>query len=473
MTTRNREEERKKIFVILGGSLALALICGVVAYFQYDAVKSVREQTATVEAQIEAAETKRERIPDLEREVIVLRENVAEYVKILPDDREVNDFVTKINEFADASGVVVTTLDDVARLGTKKKQADPFERVAYNINLTGDIDEVMTFISYFENHERFVKIPSFTIKAAKRRTLEEGGKARHEVEMMLETFVYNQGGSGLSRVTIPSFDAKRDKFEAEILKARRDISIDKYPFTPNEHRRDPFLDPRVSAVDAERITLAKQRQKLAELQGMLAKIDELRSAEGEENDLLKKSELRRRTDDAVRDLAAMVDTAREEDWFTLNAIQEELEETVVVPLEAIVVNRGIHPNAAPLTVADLEAIHSDMEELFHAGEYEQVIEQFEALFTRMDAAEQGAEFHALLQEVVRMKDHAAAILEFQEREIRILGIVYSPSASTAIINGMVVAEGDPVDDEVLVAAIHEDEVEFLFREIRISKLVQQ
>ena len=120
--TRNKEEERKKIFVILGGSFLLALLFVGLAYIEYGRVKTVRENTKAVETQIADAELKRKKIPDLEKDVIVLRENLAEYVKILPDDREVNDFVTRINHFAETTGVVVTTLEDVVRRDTKKKQ---------------------------------------------------------------------------------------------------------------------------------------------------------------------------------------------------------------------------------------------------------------------------------------------------------------------------------------------------------------
>ena len=122
--TQNKEDERKKIFVILGGSAVLVLVFAAVAYFEYGRVKKIRTEMQGVEGQIAAAETKRQKIPKLEKDVIVLRENLAEYVKILPDDREVNDVLTRINQFAEMTGVVVTTLEDVGVLTRLASQND-------------------------------------------------------------------------------------------------------------------------------------------------------------------------------------------------------------------------------------------------------------------------------------------------------------------------------------------------------------
>lgn len=471
--TRNKEEERKKIFVILGGSFLLALLFVGLAYIEYGRVKTVRENTKTVESQIADAELKRAKIPDLEKDVIVLRENLAEYVKILPDDREVNDFVTRINHFAEATGVVVTTLEDVVRRDTKKKQKDAFERVAYRLNLTGDINQVLTFMNLFETHERFVKIPSFTVKAGKKQKDMSIAQVRHEVDLLLETFVYNSGGSGLNKVTIPNFESKRDKYQDEIFGARQNLAIETYAFEVNEHRRDPFLDPRISAADAQALTLAQEKKKLGELREALAAIDAALREESDEKDLLAKSEMRHRNDDSIRAMVANVDLARNEEWFTIKQIREEFEETVATPLFAILENRNLAPEVAPLTVADLREVQSHMAELFDEGNYEEVIAQYDGLTTRIDPAEQSGEFHVVLDEVSTMKEHAVAILEFQERDIHVTGIVFMEDDSSVIINGMVLTAGDPVDDEVLIAAIHEDAIEFQFREIRISKLIHE
>lgn len=472
-TPGNKEEERRKIVFILGGSLLfVVLLCGV-AYFEYGRVKKVRTSIESVEAQISASESKRKKIPALEREVIVLRENVAEYVKILPDDREINDVVTMINEFASSAGVEVTTLEDVARRDAKKGQKDPFERVAYNISLAGGLNQVMSFMGYFENHERFVKIPSFQIRAGKKK---KGSKIkpRHEVELLLETFVYNAGGgSGSSRVTIPNYDHKREQYEADIIEGRRDVSIEQYAFEPKDSRRDPFLDPRVSSADAQEMTLAKEQQNLKLLQDELENIENLLRDENAQKDLIRKSEIRRVADEAIRVLATRVDQAKAENWFTLTRVREDMEKTVAERLFAIIAERGIDPDPAPLTVADLREVQSHMIELFEDGEYGSVIEQYEGLATRIDPAEQSGEFHEVLAEIGQLKDHAGAILDFEDREIQVHGIVFRPGRSTVIINGLVLVEGDPVDDEVGIAAIREDEIEFTFREIRISKLVHQ
>jgi len=420
-------------------------------------------------AEVERSSVVRKAIPALEKEVIILRDNVAEYVQILPDDREVNDFVTKINQFADQAGVVVTTLEDVVRRDTKKK--NPFERVAYRLNLTGDIDEVLSFMNYFENHERFVKIPSFTVKAGKKNRDQRTADVKHKVDLLLETFVYNQAGSGLARVNIPDYETKRENLEEEIVAARADVSIEKYTFAANDNRRDPFLDPRMSADDAQALTLAKEQKRLGELVAALDAIDGWLEAEAAETDLIRKSELRGQVDEAIRALAMQVDVARSEEWFSIATIRDSFESDVVERLAVILSERGLDPNASLLTVQDLEEVRDHMATLFDEGSYPQVVQEFEGLATRIDPAEQSHEFHAVLEDVTRLRDHSVAILEFQDRDIRIEGIVYRPGASSVIINGLVLEEGDPIDDEVRIASIHEDQIEFAFREIVIGKLV--
>src|SRR5262249_48221849 len=130
--------------LIAGLVVLCAVVTGAFGFFAWrDAatVSQTRDEIAGLQTQIEAAARKKGAIPGLEREVIVLRENVDQYVKILPDNREINDFVNKINAFADQSEVVVTKLDDVDRKRNSRpnKGKEAFEKVEYKLQLSGSV----------------------------------------------------------------------------------------------------------------------------------------------------------------------------------------------------------------------------------------------------------------------------------------------------------------------------------------------
>ena len=52
----------------------------------------------------------------------------------------------------------------------------------------------------------------------------------------------------------------------------------------------------------------------------------------------------------------MVETSRTENWFTFATLRQQLDQKVVQRLMEIIEERGLDPNVAPLTLADLEEI---------------------------------------------------------------------------------------------------------------------
>ena len=189
---------------------------------------------------------------------------------------------------------------------------------------------------------------------------------------------------------------------------------------------------------------------------------------------MKKSERRHQTDDALRVLASRIQTARAENWFTMITIEDEFEREIEVRVNEIVLERGISAGGrSTLSLEDLVTNRDEIRDMFEAGRYDDVIHRVEALIPRIDPVEQSEEFLTVLDEVTGYREHSSAILEFQARSIEIQGVVFRPEGSAVIINGMVLAAGDPVVDEVVIGMIAEDEIEFHFRSIRISKLIHQ
>ena len=77
--------QKKQLFAICGGAgLVCALAVGGVFYAQ-GLIAEIETAIDGKQQSIAAAETKIGQIPTLEKETIILRENLGEYVKILPD----------------------------------------------------------------------------------------------------------------------------------------------------------------------------------------------------------------------------------------------------------------------------------------------------------------------------------------------------------------------------------------------------
>src|SRR5262245_26037802 len=94
------------------GFVGTAAGAGAGGYYCWEEYKVARDEEAALTKQIDLADVKIGRIGNLEVDVICLRENLSHSVRILPNSREVNAFVKKLNDFADEAGVQINTLDN-------------------------------------------------------------------------------------------------------------------------------------------------------------------------------------------------------------------------------------------------------------------------------------------------------------------------------------------------------------------------
>jgi Tfp pilus assembly protein PilO len=467
-----------EVKLIAGLVVLCAVVTGAFGFFAWrDAttVAQTRDEIAGLQTQIEAASHKKAGIPALEREVIVLRENVDQYVKILPDNREINDFVNKINAFADQSEVVVTKLDDVdrkrnSRPGNKGKEA--FEKVEYKLQLSGSVEGLLGFMNLFENYDRFVRISSIELKAAKNDDVRDShGRVRHDVNVQLETFVYN-GGEGGGRAKIRDYETKRDAVRPQIAQARQDIEIEKYERRADRARRDPFVDPRVQGTENDPQALAKQKSLLEKLVSRFDEIEKALAKENAEQDLIKRSEMRRTNDGMLIDFSKEVVAAKSGGLITAAPLREEFQKKILDHIDSIVQSRGLSGNEAGISVADLERVRGKLTDLFERGDYKSVLEQFEVLERTSDLGSTTPQAAGVLAEIQHIRDSARTQVEFAGRTISIQGLVYRPEGSAVIINGRVLAAGEAVDPEVIVSRIDEGEVEFTFKNVKIVRLVR-
>ena len=144
----------KQVLLTVAG--ATVLLCGAAGAGIWWAMGLVDDQQQIIEqkeSQIDAARKKIRKIKKAEEKVIVLRENVHEYVKMLPEDRELHKFFRTAQRFALQAGI---QLDKAVPGRAGKRTA--FENVVYRFEFTSNLWQFMKFINFFENYERFVKV---------------------------------------------------------------------------------------------------------------------------------------------------------------------------------------------------------------------------------------------------------------------------------------------------------------------------
>ncbi len=477
------------------GGVSVFLVISVFGFLTYEDIRAMDEIEIEIEgtrSSIDQASAKIRRIPDLEREVVCLRENIREYVKILPDEDEVNDFVNKINKFGDLAKVQVDKLDDVgAKRRKTQKSKDPFEKVEYKLQLKGETDNLIKFINLFENHDRFVRVASFDFKSSKGVT---GG--RLEADLQLETFVYNPGGSLGPPVKIPEYDAKKTRFAADIVRSRGEIKIERYELPSSTGRRDPFRDPRVASSEggvAESVLTPEQQKQL--LDALIAEVSDIElmieaeAAPETGDDFIRKATLKRETDDRILNLSRRVTTLEKARSIETASLKERFRTEVKAKVDRWVKDRNINAPTQTFSEETLAEYAKRMNGAYARADYDGVLKEYEVVSKgfprnvrrpRSDGSDDGPEapdpaaerLWKLMTEMDLLKERASANKEFAERNIVVSGVIFQPEGSVAVINGKVLSAGESLDGEIAVRAIEEDVVEFAYKQITIRRPVR-
>ncbi len=471
----SKKTQRKVLTVV-----AVVMVTSVFAFLIYRDFRQIGEiktEIANTETAIQTARNKIAKIPAYEKDVIVLRENLNEYVKILPDGKEINDFVNKINNFADVAGVDVSKLDDVgARQRTKvrKGQApDPFEKLVYKVNLRGSTPALIDFINAFENYERFVKVSSVDVRTGSKKS---GAKiSQHEANLTFETYVYNSGGGTSKPVAIEGYSDKLGNLTAEILASRDNIEIERYELKART-RRDPLADSRVltgQEIEDDRVPVEEQERTLAGLVEEINRVHHQIELEGSDVSTLgvvERAELKRQINEKVTILQETIAAFAAREYFS-GTVHPRFNSLVLEPVNRLLAERNIQGSSA-LTLDELTRTRNTMRDLFARGQYSDLITsygQVESRFHFVTGTEEGVE---MIQEVDQLKREASAIIEFSERSVLVTGVIFRPdNGSVAVVNGKVLSVGDTLDGDILVTSIDLDEVEFNFKSVSIRRTV--
>jgi len=460
----------------IGGAVLLTAGALFLTFRSYQKAEEGKKEISRVRRKIAEAREKKRKIPRLERDVIILRSNVEEYVKVLPEEKHIHNFINTINRFEQESGITMTKLDAPGKRGGKQKKA-AFDKIVYKIKIAGTLKDILIFINRFENYERFVAIEDFQFRPDRR--VDDNNKAVVlSGNLQLETYQYNVSGAGGKPVTIDKIDVKREALREEIIAQRNAVEIHRYRLDPIvvDSRRDIFKDPRRTIVHAQAggktppaERLEKQKRFVAWTKAELKEIQEMMVAEENEPLIIRQMEMKKQIDERVANLNSQLVAARSEHRITSSALLQQLEREVVGPLEKVIKERRISVKTG-LSAADLKIILGKMEHYFRKGDLAQVVAQFDMVANQIGTTStEDPEIKELVLEIYSVKNQAMVITEFSKRPIKINGIISQQGNPVAIINGRVYERGAMLDEAVKIHDIRPEEIEFVFRDVRIIR----
>ncbi len=441
-------------------------------WFTWKSWKSLEEEETNLQTQITASRNKIRGIEDLERDVIVLRENLEYYVRILPSDGEVNELYRNIQDFVNFSGVQITELNPQPQRN-KMTTSEVFDRAEYKIRFDATFAQLLQFINRIENHERFVRITDITMKAS-RRDDEEQGDPRHDVNLSVETFVYkgNEVGPG---VNIAGYDRKRAQLAEQVVEARHDFALDRFQLLAEGVRRDPMVDPRVR-ISEDSVGLAdltEQREFLEEIQGQIEECHALFDLMDAAGSVMREMELRVEAIGLLTEVQVRADDAKAEKFISAPSLQREFER-VLVELDRLRQRAG---DAAVTERPDEELIRvssalAQMSQAFELGDYQACVDTFD-IVSSLSTGSTNPEVTAALAEMENIYLVATTALAFMDLDLEVSGLVMYPQdgsgqESVAIVNNMVYREGEAVADDLFLTQINVDGLVFEFRGVPLT-----
>jgi len=465
----------KKIWTgIIAGSVVIA---GSFAFMVHTEKGKIRETHAAVDSlrtEIDKSRTTIRTTPDLEREVIVLRE-IAERIKeVLPDTKDLNDLIRNFQDYSRETGVRPSSFKpkDTAKDRGRGKLASAFEKVAYTLTLEADLFQFLDFVNKIETHRRFMSINSFKLDATSRRKLESEGFASHKIQMEVETYKYVPKAGDTQEVKIEGYDRKRDLLAGEINRRRQAVSLASYTYRGPRGRRDPFIDPRVPSKVTDPNAWTVQRQ-MDEVDELVRRLDEAtkywdssKKAASVLDRMVQRSELE-------KTLALLQEDLRRiegEKKINYKPAEKRLTLNVVEPLAALRSELEASRAIAGPSREALEQVGAAMERHILAGEYDAALDSYKAIESGLGLIHLDPPREELAEWIRQLAFDAGTLRDFGKIKLTIYGyVIIGENPPVVMINGRTRSIGDPVGTELIVEAIRPSEVDFIYHGVVLTR----
>ncbi len=204
--------EKQKIILVI--AIFGLLIGGLVALnvLKFRQRSEILAKIEGLKEEEERASEKIKRIPELREKRANLANIIDQYAEILPKEEHTQHdaFVEIIDGYRKDTQIVIQKTEYIKPKGEsddgKKKTKENFIRHRYRFKLVGTVPDFLRFINKIENHIRFLKIDSISIKPLgaaddvneldDRADGEEIQKARipfKDIEVTVSTYTYSKG----------------------------------------------------------------------------------------------------------------------------------------------------------------------------------------------------------------------------------------------------------------------------------------
>ena len=459
-----RLTQKQTLLTIVGVTVSLCGASGGGVYWASDLIEVERVGIESKEKSIRAARKKIDKIPSVEGKVIVLRENVANYVKILPQEAELTKFARDSQKFAVLSGISIDRFVPV-RGGAK---GGAFRRVTYQYYFQATVWQFMKFMNFFESHRRFARVRDFNLASG---SAGQGEDCVHDFRMTVETYVYNPSTTG-TETQIANYDAKVESLRHEIAAAGSLDVRDPYEYRGREGRRDIFVDPRQSDPGDPGTPLVDQRQMLEEFGKT---IGELRAkwehSLSDEVSMFERIELQRAVTTDLKGFEARSERVTESKLIQSPSLVARWFKEVQGPYKSLVAR--IHneevSNGRFLTRSEFLGLVGSMRSKLEEGDLESVVAQHAQTQARIDVPN-NHDLYDLRLQVEGLAKQAGIAIEFSAIPLAITGvIVQKDRKSGVILNGDVYEEGEYINEALFVKAVSEDEVRFVYKGFTLVK----
>ncbi len=457
--------EKRLLKGIAAGAVVALAGLGYLVWAEYGALDEARARVTEIRGQIDTARKQLSGLATLEKDVIVLRETEQAIKEILPDDKDLNNFVRDLQRFAQDTEVAFTQVKRKELGGPRKGAVETFEKVAYEISLESDAFQALAFLDRVESHTRFLRVPTIALTASSRRTIEELGAPRHKVKLDIETFVYKPQ-AGVDPVKIEGYARKRELLLGEIAKRRQALAVETYQYRGPRGRRDPWVDPRVPVSDQDPSMLPIQEQQrivdeLVERMGVIKRtLDEWRKTDVIVRKMMLRAELDQLTVALEEDARRIQSEGLVRFPMAERRMQVEVIDQLVASRDEVDKERG--PVGPSLEL--LQQLASSMARHVQGGEPGLAIEAFKSIESSLASVSADPERRALARQIVETFEDAKILRDFQAIAMQIRGVaIQEGRPPVALINGRTLREGDVLEGDMVVRAIRSGEIEFLFR----------
>ena len=466
--------QKKQLIAILGSAAGVCLLAAGGVYHAQGLIDEIDQQVAQKKEAIAAAERKIAQIPELEKDVIILRENLDEYVKILPDTKELTAFVRMLQQFERQSGILGTGL---IKRNVRPTKGSTFTPIQYTYEMTATLWQFLKFVNLIENYERFVSITDFSIAAGGsggRNDEMRDGDVVHSVKLTIETYTYNGKAAG-KEVEIPDYSAQREALREEIWKRMQAIKIEKYEHRGHQGRRDIFVDPRERGDQrTDGPSPAEQRALVEKYVTEVGRLREmLQRMRKPDTTLFEQYALEKGLREGLDKLAGEVDS--DETRLSYAPYKLRWAKEVVMPLEDLRQQIVDVAKAEPKRVdpflpkAEIEQLVAEMVRECNNGQLEEAKTRYESVANRL-AVPQSDPRYEIAVAAKAWHHKASTAIDFKGMDLRIQGVVVNRSGRSGVLmNGETYEEGDYVSDDLLVKLVEEEQVWFVFRGLTLVR----